>query len=336
LKKKSIVNVLKKLSIAQRVLVIFAMIILTLIMSALIFVFWWFSPCIFLAEDHIHEAGYIQPKPISVSYLTLNMFLRTTFIVDKVTASVDDYKDERMWYFIDNEMSKFGILSLQETWMMGNDRKRIIIDAAKKKGYQFARSTCRSIFRYGMDSMLLQLSQHPIEQYDEHTYSTSMDVDAMASKGVMWSRISIGGHPECTVDVYNTHLQAGGGDQGSVIRQQQFEELHEFMLKNDQLYGVRAKIISGDFNTDANNITAYNWIRQKFSSFTDLQNAAGITSQTTAGDGSTDIIDYILFDAYNSSITVIHDKTKVEQFRTGEIYATVSDHYGVSTILVCN
>jgi len=323
------------MSTLKKVLVIIGTVLLTAVLGGVIFVAWWFSPCVLLPSSHTEEAGYYPPKPVYVSFLTYNMFLRTTFIVDEETAKVDGYKNPRMNYFIENEMSKFGIMALQETWMMGNDRKKVMINNARKKGFQFVRSTCRSMFKYGMDSMLLQLSHHPILNHDEFTYTTSMGVDAMASKGVMWTRISIGGYPECTVDIYNTHLQAGGGVDGDAIRLVQMKELHDFMVSNDQKYGAKAKIVAGDFNTDRlTEQPQYDFMRSTFSNFTDLLLAVGSNSSTTPTGYQ--VIDYIMWDPLDSKISIVLERTKVEQFATGKVYPYVSDHFGVSTILVCN
>ena len=64
-----------------------------------------------------------------------------------------------------------------------------------------------------------------------------------ASKGILLTRFDIGGH---TLDVYNTHMEAGGSEEAAKARLQQVDELVAFVAANSPR--AHSVIFMGDFN----------------------------------------------------------------------------------------
>lgn len=66
--------------------------------------------------------------------------------------------------------------------------------------------------------------------------------DCLASKGFQWVRLSLG---EGEIDVLNTHMEAGGGDEDNAARLSHAVELTEYALAQA---GERSVVIIGDTN----------------------------------------------------------------------------------------
>ena len=74
-----------------------------------------------------------------------------------------------------------------------------------------------------------------------HGYADSSS-DCLASKGFQAVRVAVGG---ASIDLYNTHLEAGGGDEDNAARQTQVEEL---IASLNGWSAGHAVIFTGDFN----------------------------------------------------------------------------------------
>ncbi len=70
--------------------------------------------------------------------------------------------------------------------------------------------------------------------------------DCLASKGWQMARIRVG--KDATIDVYNTHLEAGGGDEDEKVRAAQVDEVLAAIDKHSK---GRAVLFTGDFNLHA-------------------------------------------------------------------------------------
>ena len=160
---------------------------------------------------------------ITARVLSYNVYMRTNHIFDKATAAENDFKDERLTLLIDEQLDRFDIILFQESWApLDGGRKRRLMAAARAKGFSyFIRSSCRGKI---VDAMLLIMSRYPITDAEEMSYKAGAGQDAMSSKGVLWARVRLvrGSHNEamraaassCDIDLFNTHLQSGGGRTG--------------------------------------------------------------------------------------------------------------------------
>ena len=100
-----------------------------------------------------------------------------------------------------------------------------------------------------MDAMLLILSRHPLVSTNEYTFSKAIGIDAYAAKGVLHARALLHGEEACAVDLYSTHLQAGGGDEGSRVRSAQTIEVAKFIDAQRRGGGkILPAVVGGDFN----------------------------------------------------------------------------------------
>ena len=92
-----------------------------------------------------------------------------------------------------------------------------------------------------LSSGLLILSRYPIVESATVRYSRCSGFDCFAAKGAVMARIDLPWAGE--IDVYDTHLNAGGKDR---IRDSQVMELMMFMVKHST---NRPVVLIGDFNT---------------------------------------------------------------------------------------
>jgi len=73
----------------------------------------------------------------------------------------------------------------------------------------------------------------------------SKDNDCLATKGFQHARVEING---AVVDLYNTHLDAGGSDSDMQSRIEQFRELERYIAQESDGFPV---ILAGDLNVDS-------------------------------------------------------------------------------------
>lgn len=94
------------------------------------------------------------------------------------------------------------------------------------------------------NSGLLSVSRFPSKEVHTMFYAAKAELpDRVASKGILLIRYEFFGR---TLDVYNTHMQAGNRGQAQMARAQQAEELVQFVSKLSP--PDHAVIIHGDFN----------------------------------------------------------------------------------------
>lgn len=94
------------------------------------------------------------------------------------------------------------------------------------------------------NSGLAGVSRFEIEEVVTTFYQHEADIaDVVASKGVVLTRIHVGGFP---VDVYNTHMQAGDTDGAHVAQSFQADELVAFIAAHTP--SSHTLVLHGDFN----------------------------------------------------------------------------------------
>ncbi len=104
--------------------------------------------------------------------------------------------------------------------------------------------------------------------------------DCFAEKGVLMVRLRLANGAE--IDVYNTHLEAGGDAKDQEIRSRQLGMIAEFMKRHS---AGRAVVFGGDFNLDWKN-------KVHRAALEGFLKATGLTRQETGQDGRQ--IDHIL------------------------------------------
>ena len=69
--------------------------------------------------------------------------------------------------------------------------------------------------------------------------------DCLATKGLQWSRLRVGEAKTATIDVFNLHIEAGGGDKDVEARTSDVAQLLENIATRSE---GRAVVVLGDFN----------------------------------------------------------------------------------------
>jgi endonuclease/exonuclease/phosphatase family metal-dependent hydrolase len=140
---------------------------------------------------------------MSVSFLSLNLFLRPPFV--KTNSS--DYKDARTDYFITSVLGSHDVYCLQEVFGALSSRKSRIIKAAMAKGYlHITESPSPSFFSsYLIDGGLLILSRFPILDSQFRTYSVREQPDSLSQKGLLYCKLLVHG---AFINVITTHTQS--------------------------------------------------------------------------------------------------------------------------------
>ncbi|MCC7442426.1 MAG: sphingomyelin phosphodiesterase [Bdellovibrionales bacterium] len=87
---------------------------------------------------------------------------------------------------------------------------------------------------------LLIVSRWPILEQDRISYTACSGTDCMSRKGAVYARIHVDGFGE--IDVFNTHLNAGGSEKTRIAQMRQFAA---FIASKR---GDRPVFVTGDFN----------------------------------------------------------------------------------------
>lgn len=93
-----------------------------------------------------------------------------------------------------------------------------------------------------VDSGLVTLSRYPIKKAARKAFKKCRDTDCLANKGILYTQIEI---PELgqTIDVFNTHYQAG--QRFEHVKLQQNQDFKQF---REQVTNSKWQIAGGDFN----------------------------------------------------------------------------------------
>ena len=143
---------------------------------------------------------------------------------------------------------EWDILGLQEDWD-GSNHQTLMEGLGHETKLWFDDSIPGRVYGSGL-STAAHFEAQEIETVHYSTCEGTLDgaSDCLASKGFQATRLSVGG---ATVDFYNTHLEAGGGEADEAARLTQVEELLAFM---SSWSSGRAIVFTGDFNLHARDI----------------------------------------------------------------------------------
>ena len=227
-----------------------------------------------------------------------------------------------------------------------------------------------------MDAMLLILSRHPLVSTNEYTFSKAIGIDAYAAKGVLHARALLHGEEACAVDLYSTHLQAGGGDEGARVRSAQTIEVAKFIDAQRRGGGkILPAVVGGDFNINGRTSDQNGTINPRYQEMlrdlsldeggrlevlfprnvTNVQRVLPVTSPKRRNKGTSKLqdqdstqgtcLDYAFFSSGQDS-RVVAGAARVnplfaarggsESGASQYPFLTVSDHYAVEFNLTCN
>jgi len=141
-------------------------------------------------------------------------------------------------HHISAKLNAYDIVCIQE----GFDGKDLLKAKAKHKE-KIAPGTKRNLLTW-VDSGLLTFGNYELLAHHFEVYRDAATFqDIIASKGVLMTRWKIG---TGIVDIYNTHLQAGGGSAGHDASRGQIQQLVKFVQSHTP--PENALIVVGDFN----------------------------------------------------------------------------------------
>ena len=176
---------------------------------------------------------------------------------------------------------------------------------------------------------LAVLANAPVIDHTHQHYSSCNGVldassDCLASKGFQAIRLRFG---QSSIDVYNTHLEAGGGDADTEARQVQIEELIDSLNGwSDQ----QAVLFTGDFNLRESDPVDRPLIEE-------LRDSAGLLDACQEVEcDEPDHIDQILFRSSDTlAINALEWTNASDQFRS-EDGTDLSDHPAISVTVEWN
>eukprot|EP00743_Colponemidia_sp_Colp-15_P005275 GILK01005674.1.p1 GENE.GILK01005674.1~~GILK01005674.1.p1 ORF type:complete len:365 (-),score=42.02 GILK01005674.1:172-1266(-) len=193
----------------------------------------------------------------SFSLLSYNLYIQPPGIKNNGNA----YKDDRLRLFVDDYLSRFDIVCLQEVWrsvLPFDKRQETLIKQAISKGFLYhARPGPPNVFRLKfIDGGLITLSRHPIVSHEWHPFDHGgIAIERFVTNGILYTKIQIG---ETFVHIFNTHLQS---DQltyhrvegiGKSSRQLQMAELLALITKHTSQDSYPVFVL-GDLNIEALN-----------------------------------------------------------------------------------
>lgn len=249
----------------------------------------------------------------TISVMSWNVFLRPAILKDGQMSRVDSISD----YL---KHSNHDILVLQEVFHR-KARKKLISEL--KNTYPHATTRGPSSF-WGVSSGVLILSKFPIEKTSFQEFRKAKGSDALAKKGVMRANVRIGNE---LVQVYGTHLQAGGGEKRHKIRQKQLNLIRRFVEHEED---SAIQIVAGDFNIQGYS-AAFDSVAHKLE--VELPKLSG-ERKHTANFGDQDLfetsgnakwIDFIFLRRHRKS-TVIETEIEEPRMQVETDFKRLSDH----------
>jgi endonuclease/exonuclease/phosphatase family metal-dependent hydrolase len=143
-------------------------------------------------------------------------------------------------------LADFPIIGLQESWI---DKNQAVIDAANSHQTKLAfadKLNAEKVYGSGLAALINRPVAEVVRQhYAECNGFFDAASDCLASKGVMMTRLHLGGAAHCTLDLYNTHLEAGGKKADEAVRSGQVGAILALMATAS---AGRAVLLLGDTN----------------------------------------------------------------------------------------
>ncbi len=257
----------------------------------------------------------------TVDILSWNVFLRPGFLMDGQLKRVDSIAH----YLVHSDAD---ILVLQEVFH-GRARRRLI-NSIKTKYPYYTKKGKTSFF--GVPSGVLICSKYPVKQERAIYFKRAIKADKLARKGGIFVEIDLA---NTSFEVIGTHLQAGGGKEGMLIRKQQLKEL--LALRSDDKKPV---VYAGDFNISYNS-ESYDDLVKILSGKNKapegaIKNTANFSDHDlTNAKGKPKWIDFILT-SISKRINILSSKIEQPMFRPDGTLERLSDHNPIRSTIELN
>jgi endonuclease/exonuclease/phosphatase family metal-dependent hydrolase len=222
------------------------------------------------------------------------------------------------------KIADWDIVGIQEDF--DSDNHQTLMDGAQPVDHRWFDDTLEGRF-YGSGLSVLAtpaIIDHQHTHFSACHGITDASSDCLASKGFQAVRLAVG---ETSIDVYNTHLEAGGGEEDNAARQIHVDEI---LASLSGWSAGQAVIFTGDFNLRPSDAADGPLIAQ-------LVNEAGLTQACTALDcPEADHIDKILFRSSDEiALTATSWANNASDFQS-ESGTDLSDHPPLSATIRWN
>lgn len=254
----------------------------------------------------------------SLKVVSWNVFLRPGVLKDKQIERVDSIAASILKMDAD-------VVVLQEVFHK-RSRKRLI--NALSQTYPYHTKIGKRTF-WGVPSGNCIFSKDSIQTEQYIYFKRAMKADKMARKGAISVRIA---HAGKSFKIFGTHLQAGGGRKGALIRRGQIDQLVELANQDREA----PSIFAGDFNVHFQD-TLYEYMVQQLNVANHLpsnkeRGTANFNDHTlTSTSGTPKWIDFVLFRVKNGMRAL---RSRIEEPRClfGKKLTRVSDHNPILTV----
>ncbi len=297
-------------------------------------------------QDSLHRFDDCH-KPIHL--LTYNVFMRP------VVGMTTDLKDTRV-PFIAEAIRKYDVVCFQELFSQLNYRRKDILNYANRCGFKHVSKPpdvkLKSLLSLKLlNSGLLTISKYPIVETEFIEFKEKAGVDALAAKGVLYSKIKTPNHRH--IHLFNTHTQATyhneyqpdnkSDHKNFLARLKQLEEIrvavdkclntHSRLFRDGPDNFKDLVLVVGDFNVNsrgkplpADRFAELAWVKkQKLPAFLEYDYLTGVLSK----DGK-DSIEDLAFEAYGSHPVTFGDVEHHEEEhkkRPREVHLTNPDEF---------
>jgi len=189
--------------------------------------------------------------------LSLNLQL----LPPPLTTTGNNFKDERLLYFIHNVLPNYDVVCLSEVWHAHKivsafkvfskkfNRLKTLIEEAAKKGFKYFVHSPKLKFssKCYQNGGLLILSKLPIEKTSYLIFKQpGCNIERFVQNGALFAKIN-------NICIFSAHLQSDQVTRkrirgaGTKVRAQQLSELKQFIKNNKSKYSI----LVGDLNIDA-------------------------------------------------------------------------------------
>lgn len=299
---------------------------------------WAYWGCLTLPLHHLAVGPLTSGEGGTLRVLTYNVFLRMKFGVDKESAAYDDWKNERAGALIP-ALAAYDVVALQEAWLVLDEGRtaRILRDAEKAGFTYWARAPCE-LWKCPTNAMLLVLSKHPLQDVEFTSYHSCSGEDCLADKGALAVTVVPFGNPDCAFSLVNTHMDASlhASRPGDALPEAQAKQLAEVVARRNQ---TRPVLVSGDLNMEARGPLWQKISQAYFPTLQDVGTRAGtfFGGLRQPEPDAAERLDYLLWrPEAQQGLSQVPDSSRVDRFDVrGKPFATLSDHFGTSTVLRC-
>ncbi len=218
------------------------------------------------------------------------------------------------------------VVLIQETWSSTSQQ---LLYFLLRRSFPFAvLDQNPPKFGWGGTSGLMILSKHKIKNFKRKTFTLFRGEDNFSRKGVVGAKILVG-PTETEVDVFTTHLQAGGYhilteklDQNkpntSEIRAHQASEINEF-ISSFSTNSDTPIILGGDLNTDAEELSDFLQQLPGFTTSLNFEKSDALGTVWNLGEVEPKVIDWFL----------TKNSPHIESYITQIFDSSVTDHLGI-------